>query len=236
MRKTAWLLLFVFLLKKGNSQQLISGYIRDSLTHFPIANASVLNETTRKTVQTDQKGFFHLYAQSGDLLQLTAKNYHIDTVRFISVFSDTIEIFLRSRSELLDMVTVSAKYSEYQFDSMKRKLDFDKMRGTTLNTVSRPNTGFGLSLNLDRAFKKKYSNRKKEDALFKKTEQTAYVQYRFSPEVVAQYTGLKGEPLRDFIFLYTPSYQWLRQHTSNEEMVYYINEKLKTYKNTAAQK
>jgi hypothetical protein len=230
MQKTAWVLIFILLANSVNSQQLISGYIRDSLTHFPVSNVSVLNEASRKKVQSDSKGFFYLYAKAGDLIQFTAKNYHTDTIRYVSVFADTIQVFLTPRGEMLDMVTVAARYSEYQLDSMKRKSDFDEMRGTTLNTVSRPNSGFGLSLNLDRIFKKKYSNRKKEEALFKRTEEIAYVQYRFSSHLVAQYTGLKGEALRDFMFRYTPSYQWLRQHTSNEELVYYINEKLKIYK------
>ena len=48
--------------------------------------------------------------------------------------------------------------------------------------------------------------------------------------MVAQYTGLKGDALRDFMYRYTPSYQWLREHPTNEEVVYYISEKLKLYK------
>lgn len=230
MHKFCCLFVFIVFLQKVDAQQIVSGFIRDSLTHFPVSNVTVLNESSRKKVLTDSKGFFYLYAQPGDLLQFTAKNYHIDTLRFISVFTDTIQVFLSPRGEMLEMVTVAATYSKYQLDSMKRKADFDEMRGTVLNTVSRPSNGFGLSLNLDRIFKRKYSNRKKEEELFKKTEKIAYVQYRFSPYLVAQYTGLKGDALRDFMFRYTPSYQWLRQHTTNEELVYYINEKLKLYK------
>ena len=233
MQKICCLIVFVFLLSKADAQQLISGYIKDSLTHFPVSNVTVLNESSRKKIQSDSKGFFYLYAQPGDLLQFKGKNYHIDTLRFFSVFTDTIQVFLTPRGEMMDMVTVASRYSKYQLDSIKRKADFDEMRGTVLNTVSRPSSGFGLSLNLDRIFKRKYSNRKKEEELFKKTEIIAYIQYRFSSYLVAQYTGLKGDVLRDFIYRYTPSYHWLRQHTSNEEVVFYISEKLKLYKQMA---
>ncbi|MGZ8537493.1 MAG: hypothetical protein ACXWV9_04470 [Flavisolibacter sp.] len=224
------MIVFIFLLNKADAQQLVSGYIKDSLTHFPVSSVTVLNESSRIKVHSDSKGFFYLYAQPGDLLQFTVENYKIDTLRFFSVFTDTIQIFLSPRGEMLEMVTVASTYSKYQLDSMKRKADFNEMRGTVLNTVSRPQSGFGLSLNLDRIFKKKYSNQKKEEKLFEKTEVIAYVQYRFSSYMVAQYTGLKGDALRDFMYRYTPSYQWLRQHTTNEEVVYYISEKLKLYK------
>ena len=230
MFKTSCLIAFIFLFNTVNAQQLVSGYIKDSLTHFPVSNVTIINESSRKKVQSDPKGFFYLYAKAGDLLQFTAKNYKTDTLRFISVFTDTIQMFLSPRGEMLEMVTVETKYSEYQLDSMKRKADFEDMRGTALNTVSRPPSGFGLSLNLDRIFKRKYSNRKKEENLFKKTEKIAYIQYRFSSYIVAQYTGLKGDALRDFIYRYTPSYEWLRQHPANEDVVYYISEKLKLFK------
>lgn len=230
MHKLCCAIAIFFLINKADAQQLVVGYVRDSLTHFPVSNVTVVNESSRKKIQSDAKGFFYLHANPGDLLQLSAKNYHIDTIRYYSVFADTIHIFLRSIGEMLEMVTVAARYSEYQLDSMKRRSDFEEMRGTTLNTVSRPSTGFGLSLNLDRIFKKKYNDRKKEDELFKKSEKVAYVQYRFSSHMVAFYTGLKADALRDFMYRYTPSYEWLRRHTSQEEVVYYISENLKQYK------
>ncbi len=58
----------------------------------------------------------------------------------------------------------------------------------------------------------------------------AYIDYRFSPHVVAYYTGLKGDELRNFLRFYTPDYTWLRQHLSDEDVLYYLNDKLKIYK------
>ena len=168
MHKICCLVVFIFLLNKVDAQQLVKGYIKDSLTHFPVSNVTVLNESSRKKVNSDSKGFFYLYAQPGDLLQFTRKNYKIDTLRFLSVYTDTIQIFLSPRGEMLEMVTVAAKYSKYQLDSMKRKADFDEMRGTVLNTVSRPSSGFGLSLNLDRIFKKNITTEKRKRSFLRK--------------------------------------------------------------------
>jgi hypothetical protein len=58
-------------------------------------------------------------------------------------------------------------------------------------------------------------------------EKSAYVNYRFSPYTVAYYTGLKGEKLLAFLHKYTPTYEWLRQHPTQEDVLLYINEKLK---------
>jgi hypothetical protein len=41
---------------------------------------------------------------------------------------------------------------------------------------------------------------------------------------------LKGDDLRAFLTRYTPSYEWLRAHTSNDEILFYINDKLKLFK------
>jgi hypothetical protein len=100
-----------------------------------------------------------------------------------------------------------------------------------VSTVSSTNNGaFGVGLNLDKLFKKKYKDQKKSEKLFVSTEEQAYVNYRFSSQMVADYTGLKDEPLRDFLYRYTPSYKWLRQHPSDDEVLYYINDKIKEYR------
>ena len=33
---------------------------------------------------------------------------------------------------------------------------------------------------------------------------------------------------------YTPTYEWLRQHTTNDEVLFYINDKLKLFKASKA--
>jgi hypothetical protein len=46
---------------------------------------------------------------------------------------------------------------------------------------------------------------------------------------VGTYTGLKGDSLNTFINKYSPDYDWLRKHTSDEDVFYYINDKLKDF-------
>lgn len=232
MHKLYLLVLAVLLYTNVNAQtKWLNGYLKDSSTHAPIAGGTVTNFHTRQKVQTDHSGFFRLQASPNDVLYAFAKSYRFDTLRVSFLFQDTVTIYLSRTEHLLPGVTVTSQYNQYQVDSIDRRKTFELMRGNKLNTVSSTSSGgFGVGLSLDRLFKKKYRNQKKEEKQFEKTEEWSYVNYRFSPDIVTGYTGLQGEALRDFLARYTPSYQWLRQHPLDDDILYYINDKLKEYR------
>jgi hypothetical protein len=212
----------------------VKGFLRDSTTLFPISNGTVTNSATSKSVKSDNNGFFKIEAGVNDFIYASAKSYRYDTLVYSPMFTDTITIYLPFTGNVLPTVTVKGQYTRYQLDSIDRRKEFDESRGTVLKTLSTDHpSGFGLSFNLDKLFKKKYKNQKDNEKLFTTLERMAYVNYRFSPNLVAYYTGLKGEKLRSFINAYTPSFEWLRQHTSNEDVLYYINDKLKASKAAA---
>jgi len=236
MRKFCQLsILLILLFKDGNAQQSwISGYLKDSITHFPIANGTISNFSNNTKVQTRPDGLFRITVSPNDVLNALAGSYHDNSLRYSLLFGDTLTIFLSPSGNILPGVTISSQYTKYQADSIERRSAFKHMQGTSLNAVSPgPRDGFGVTINLDRFTKKKYRNKRKEEELFEKTELAAYINYRYSPQLVAFYTGLRGDSLRSFLFRYTPDYKWLRKHTSNEEVVYYISDKLKEYHRSA---
>lgn len=210
----------------------INGFLRDSVTLLSIPNGTITNSATNKKVKSDDKGFFRIEASPNDIIYASAKSYHFDTLRYSLMFTDTVTIFLSFAGNILPVVTVKGQYSKYQIDSMERKKDFDESRGMVLKTVARNDhpSGFGLTFNLDRVFRQKYRNQKKDEKLFNTLEKTAYIDYRFSPNLVAYFSGLKGDKLTSFINFSQPSFEWLRQHTTNEDVLYLINDKLKEYK------
>lgn len=226
--------LFSFLfcyIRVSAQQKVLSGYIKDSSTHLPIAGATLSKPADKKKVQTDANGFFRLPVSPDDLLYAIAVHYRYDTLRYSVLFQDTITIYL-APVNVLETVTIETGYRKYQMDSIERRQEFEKARGQTLNTVdgSSSKPYFGLTLNLDRIFKKKYRNKKKDEESFTRLEQHAYVKYRFSPQLVAFYTGLKGDALAKFMQLYTPSYDWLRQHLLKEQLLDYLGEKLTDFR------
>jgi hypothetical protein len=224
----------LFVISNANGQQRwISGYLRDSSTHFPIAKGTISNPAEGKKIETDVNGFFRIRVSSNDLLYAFAPSYRYDTLRYSILYGDTLTMYLAPLGNVLAGVTVRSQYTKYQLDSMNRRAAFEEMRGKTLNAIaSNRSTGFGLTFNLDRFTKKKYRNKKKEENLFEKTERMAYINYRFSPQLVASVTGLKGDSLRRFMFRFTPAYEWLREHPSDDDVFYYINDKLKEYNST----
>jgi len=231
--KLALPVVFIFSVAASTSAQrrVVNGFLRDSVTLFPIANGTITNTGINKTVKTDDKGFFKIEAAPNDFIYASAKSYHFDTLKYSFIFTDTITLYLSFSGNVLPAVTVKGQYSRYQLDSMERRMDFDRTMGTRLKTLATNHpSGFGLTFNLDQVLKKKYRNQKSEEKVFTTLEKIAYVQYRFSPNLVAYFTGYKGEKLRAFMNLYTPSFDWLRQHGSNEDVLYYINDKLKDYK------
>lgn len=232
---------FILLFTMGNYCQAqtvtVSGLLKDSITHFPISNGSILNEKTRVVFHTDGNGLFTLRLSPGDLVLAAAPGYHSDTLRYSFLSTDTLTLYLSPTGDILPNVTVSARYNKYQSDSIDRRSTFDLMRGKELSTISnRRHEGFGIVLNLDRFTKRKYQDQRKKEKLFEETERIAYVNYRFPAAMVAFYTGLKGDTLRQFLYENTPSYQWLRQHSTNEEVIYYISDRLKMYHQQEATK
>lgn len=211
--------------------KVINGFLLDSITHFSIADGVVDNANTKKSVTSNEKGIFQLEAAPGDFLYASAKTYHYDTLVYSFIFTDTITIYLSPAGNILPNVTVTTRYNKYQLDSIERKASFEQDMGKPMKTLSTDHpSGFGLTFNLDKVFQKKYRYRKRDEEAFGKREKMDYADYRFSPHLVAYYTGLKGDSLRSFINKYTPDYTWLRQHPTNEDVLYYINEKLKANK------
>lgn len=222
----------IFFSNSGYSQKAwISGYLKDSLTHFPIVKGTISNSGTNQRTETDAFGYFRIEVSPNDVLYAVAASYRYDTVRYSVLFGDTLSIYLSPSGNFLPGLTITSKYSQYQLDSMERRDTFLKMRGQAPGAIATNRSeGFGVVINLDRFTKKKYRNKKKEEVLFQKTERIAYVNYRFPAQLVAHYTGLRDKELRLFMYRYTPNYEWLRQHNSAEEVLYYINDKLKEYR------
>jgi hypothetical protein len=224
-------ILFILTNRTFAQRDLINGYIKDSITLLPVSGGTVTNIHTKKSTRTDDRGFFSLEANPGDVLQAYSKNYKFDTLRYSVLMKDTVTIFLVPSGDILEPVTVESGYSRYQLDSISRRKDFEEIRGTTLSKVDKSrNSGFGLAINLDAFFKSKYKHKKRDERNFNRTEREIYIDYRFPPQLVSMYTGLKGDELLRFMRLYRPSYEWLRQHPSREQVVYYISDRLKAFR------
>lgn len=211
----------------------VAGTVKDSISGSPLSFASITNMNSHQTVLSDKNGFFRITVSLNQLLSFAYVGYNFDTV-FVNekiLQKDTLHLLLRPLTKSLAEVTVysNMKFSAYQSDSLKRRNDFFQTIGDyTLPVFSNGNSGSGIGLNLDRFYGREKRKRKIID-LFDQMEQEQYINYRFTPALVNKYTTLSTDSLSLFIQQYRPSYTWLRKHTEEEDVLYYINDKLKLF-------
>jgi hypothetical protein len=223
------LFILMCVLYNNTYAQELRGFLKDSATHLKIRSVRISNTRTNKLVYSNSEGFFSINVIPNDTIFIRLDGYVTRKLIYSPLFNDTIQLYLSSQSKLLPGVSVSSRYNQYQQDSIIRKRDFEQLRGGRLSTVSRAQ-GFGVAINLDRVFKKRYKFQRKNEKRFRQREKEAYIVYRYSPQLVAQYSGLKGEQLQNFMDRNTPSYEWLRKHPSDDDIFRYINERLKEFK------
>ncbi len=208
------------------------GYLRDSITGQPIVLASVTNLNKAKTVMTRSTGLFRIDLNPNEILSFAAVGYYFDTVHYSGalLLNDTLALQLSPLTYSLGNVTVTAKgMSRYQLDSMERRMEFlQDIVNYTIPTISQANSGAGIALNLDR-FSKHEKRKRKAFAFFEANEKEEYINYRFPPELVTRYSNLKEEGLQQFMQQYRPTEAWLRKNRTDEDLKYYINEKLKLF-------
>ena len=211
-------------------RRIVYGFLKDSITQLPIPYGTISNANTKKNVRTEQNGSFLIEAAPDDVLYAVAKDYKYDTLRYSSLSKDTLAIFLPPSSEIMETVTVEASYAKYQADSTKRRREYEADRGQTYTKIdTQRSEGFGVNVNLDAIFKKK-NNRKRSEKNYQQTEDEIYFNFRYPIQLVSLYSGYKGDELVKFYQFSRPSVKWLKQHPAREQLVYYINEKLKDYK------
>ena len=221
-------LILMFFSTQLQAQVWINGHLRDKLSNRPIANGEI--RSSLSNVLTDSNGLFRIQVTEGDIISAKKIGYRFDTAHFFFHDDSTLTIKMEPLGSVMKTVTVKTSYSAYQVDSMRRRMAFDEGRSKTSFVSKEPHPGFGLVFNLDRVTKSNDKHLKKQREIFEKTEQWAYIRSRFSDSMVQSYTGLTGDSLRLFMKQYTPTYEWLRDHPSKIELIYYINQSLKEFR------
>lgn len=231
-----WVLIFVAFisLKTATSQIIIYGKAIDLTTKKPVALATITNLSKGRSSITDYDGRFKILAEPGNVLVSSYTGYDLDTLRIAENMNDTIVVQMHLLENLLPeaIITAKSRYSQYQLDSLNRRmLHADVLDKTGIPTIGGPaeGSGFGISVNLGRRSKKEKDQRKFKTQ-FDLMEQEAFISSRFSPEKVAYITGLTNEKLIGFINAYRPAYDWARKHLTDDDMLDYINSKMKDYR------
>jgi len=121
--------------------------------------------------------------------------------------------------------------SNYQLDSIQRKEDYawlDQTHKVRLAGDQTPTDGVGIGFSPVTYFSSEQKDLRQLRQRVKSEEKDFYIDSRFPPSYVSMVTGLKGDSLQLFMVTYRPTYKFSR-NASNEDILLYINEKLKVF-------
>lgn len=194
--------------------------------------ASIINKTTGKRAYSDQGGFYRITASSRDMIVFTFVGYKPDSIVVQqSSGTETHNVELQVEGRVLRSVEVTAHYTPYQLDSIARRDQY----GFILDKVNKPlagdNTpqGFGLTFSPITRFSRREKQKREFKKNFEKAEQERYVDSRYTPVLVSQVTGLKGDTLLQFMHDVRPDYETMRM-MRHEDLLYWITDKYRAWK------
>lgn len=206
------------------------GILVDSITLLPVSDVNVFNKNTGEKDVTNDRGIFLLKGNLDDTISIMKVDYwqQYFILNGNEAAQDTVRIMIIPKVHELKSVIVSAySYKDYQHDSASRRQNFKEIVGYAHHYFESSNSGSGIGFSLDRLFGKKEKRQRKAFKFFQQNEEERYINFRFNPILIHSLTGLREAKLNNFIEKYQPSYKWLREHPANEDILYYVNDKLK---------
>jgi hypothetical protein len=224
--------ILVLLSTQAVSQQVLTGKVRQKTTDAILASVTVVNHTQRKYNVSDAGGNYRIVASPGDTLTFSSAGYHADTTVVAAELQDKDGYIVYLEPNMVELPSVLiGQLSNYQLDSMQRKEDYawvDQAHKVRLAGDQTPTDGVGIGISPVSYFSREEKNRRQLRQKVKSEEKDFYIDSRFPPSYVSMVTGLKGDSLQIFLSTYRPGYKFAR-NASNEDILLYINEKLKVF-------
>lgn len=215
------------------AQATIQGIVFDTRTKQRISQVYVYNTANDNGGYNNTRGEFAIDASPGDILIAAAKGYYPDTL----VVSDKkIVLFDMTRSTIwLDEVSVIARRSpEERLEENQREFSTAYSKGNAGSIFSTGPTGAGVSIDaLYRLISREGKNSRRLQEIIENDYRESVIDYRFTPELVGNVTGLRGESLVDFMRQYRPSYYFILS-ANDYNLAFYIRSSLARYRQNPA--
>ena len=228
--------ILVLLSTRAVSQQVLTGKIRQKATDAILSSVTVVNHTQKKYNVSDAGGNYRIAASPGDTITFSSAGYHADTTYVVTSDledKDGYMVYLEPNMVELPSVLVGQR-TNYELDSIQRKEDYawlDQTHKVRLAGDQTPTDGVGIGFSPVTYFSSEQKDLRQLRQRVKSEEKDFYIDSRFPPSYVSMITGLKGDSLQLFMVTYRPTYNFCRS-ASNEDVLLYINEKLKLFHKT----
>lgn len=221
------LILFMFFPAIARAQS-VQGSITDNDDAHPLAAVSVTNLRSHQVTTSDATGKYYIAAREGDQLSFSFIGYK--TIRRSapsSIIITTMNVQMQRQAQQLDELTVRPhKLTQYQEDSAERRAVYKKV--LTRRHPSPINSPISAIAEL---FNKKARRDYKFQKVYRDNEPDLFIDTRYTPEVVADMTGLTGDSLGHFMNAYPMPYEFARA-ASDIEVKMWIRTNYRQWKKT----
>jgi hypothetical protein len=229
------LLLFLTICSCTLAQQPLAGRVVKKGSSEILIGVTIANLSQGRHNVSDMGGNYKIAAKAGDTLLFSSAGYQTDTIIVAGyMFAESFLVPLEPHVVALQAVKVD-ELRNYQLDSIKRREEYsfilDKKHPVKLWNEKRSADGPGLSFSPIGYFSKRERQKRELKKRLRQEEEDYYIDSKFSLARVSQLTRLSGDSLRVFMWRYRPTYKFCRG-AGSQDMLFYINEKLKIYKQT----
>lgn len=195
-----------------HAQTILKGNVVEGGSNTRIPGVFIKDINAKAIALTDKKGNYEISTQPGHLLEFSAPGYVSDTLyltdmRFKQVTLSAQGIALREVSVSSTRATFNPR-TEYASVYTKSKI---------------------YPLSPSSWFSREAKNARRLKKYFDHEEQERAIDAAFSPALVSGLVPLKGEELAAFMFMYRPSYAFVKANTGGS-MTIYVSDSYKKFK------
>jgi len=218
--KTKFLILIApfFIAANLQAQNILKGNVGEGGSNDKIPGVFIKDINAKAIALTDKKGNFEIATQTGHILVFSSPGYVSDTLYITDMQFKQVK--LSAQGIVLRSVNVSSSREAFNPRTEYASV-YEKSKVYPLS----PSSWFGREAVNARRLKK----------YFAREEQERAVDAAFSPAMVSGLIPLKGEELAAFMFMYRPSYAFVKANTGGS-MTIYVSDSYKKFKTLPPEK
>lgn len=188
------------------------GCLKDSESGIPLLGATITNNRTQISVQTDRDGNFSIEGLEGDKVVFVCPGYAPETHIILKGLEDVRLTFrLKLSGRQLREVIIKQKYKTvYQRDSADRAATYSRTMAQNKASLASPVSFLADRLSPSRRALFRFQRD------YKHNEESRFVDSKYSPELTATLTGLGGDTLAVFMNQYPMPYDYARTASALE--------------------
>ncbi len=204
---------FLLMVSYASEAQTLQGVVTDAATGKPLYPVTVVNIYTRQSTLTDEHGLYVIPASQGNLVTFSYLGYRsVQKVKPISVIIATMNIAMEPTEYQLEEFRIKPGIlSRYQLDSQERVETYK------LSLQRRPPNPFVSPVSaIAELFSKKAKRTYAFQQIFAEGEIEKFVDSRYTTDLVTRLTGLTGDSIGHFMYVYQMPYDFARTATDLE--------------------